>query len=124
MSTLGSKYLGIADRMKREDPDHAIAAIIELLVEQNEILDDAITIEGNLPTGHQTTIRTGLPTVTWRKMYGTVQPSKSTTKQVTDAAGNLEAYAQVDVDVADLNGNTNQFRLSEATAFLESMTFS
>ncbi|MFP5465878.1 MAG: major capsid protein, partial [Gammaproteobacteria bacterium] len=77
--------------------------------------------EGNLPTGHRTTIRTGLPTPTWRKLYGGVQPTKSRTVQVTDSCGMLEAYAEVDKALADLNGNTAAFRLSEDMAHIEGM---
>jgi hypothetical protein len=76
-------------------------------------------VEGNLPTGHRTTVRTGLPSPTWRKLYGGVQPTKSTTVQVTDSAGMLEAYAEVDKALADLNGNTAAFRLSEDSAHIE-----
>ena len=121
MATLGQTYPNLADVLKRQDPDSSIAAVIELLSEQNEILMDAIALEGNLPTGHRTTVRSGLPTVTWRKLNYGVQPSKSTTVQVTDAVGMLEAYAEVDKDLADLNGNTAEFRLSEDAAFIEAM---
>ena len=121
MAALGDTYLTLADKYKREDPDHKIAAIIELLHETNDIISDAITVEGNLPTGHRTTVRTGLPSATWRKLYQGVQPSKSTTKQVDDQAGMLEAYSQVDKSLADLNGNTSAFRMSEAQAFVEAM---
>jgi hypothetical protein len=34
----------------------------------------------------------------------------------------LEAYAEVDKSLADLNGNTNEFRLSEDASFLEAMS--
>lgn len=78
-------------------------------------------IEGNLPTGHRTSIRTGLPAPTWRKIYGGVQPAKSTSVQVTDNCGMLEAYAEVDKALADLNGNTAAFRLQEDRAFIEGM---
>jgi hypothetical protein len=114
----GVTYLDLARRL---DPDDKIAAIIELLSETNEILQDMIVVEGNLPTGHKTTVRTGLPSATWRKLNYGVQPSKSTTKQVTDSCGMLEAYAEVDKALADLNGNTAAFRLSEDRAFLETM---
>lgn len=33
----------------------------------------------------------------------------------------MEAWSEVDKDLADLNGNTSSFRLSEATAFIEAM---
>lgn len=76
-------------------------------------------MEGNLLTGHRTTIRSGLPAPTWRKLYGGVQPNKGTTVQVTDSTGMLEAYAEVDKALADLNGNTAQFRLQEDRAHIE-----
>ena len=77
--------------------------------------------EGNLLTGNRTTIRTGLPTPTWRKLYGGVQPNKGATAQITDSCGMLEAYAEVDKDLADLNGNTSIFRLNEDRAHIEGM---
>ncbi|NDH77606.1 MAG: hypothetical protein EBY63_02045 [Flavobacteriia bacterium] len=80
-----------------------------------------VHLEGNLETGHRTTIRSGLPAPTWRKLYGGVQPSKSETVQVTDTIGMMEAYAEVDKQLADLNGNTAAFRMSEDMAHLEGM---
>ncbi|PZP09995.1 MAG: hypothetical protein DI607_11965, partial [Sphingomonas hengshuiensis] len=77
---------------------------------------------GNLPTGHRTTIRSGLPTPTWRKLYGGVQPTKSTTVQVTESCGMLEDYAEVDKALADLNGNSAAFRLSEDRAHIEGIS--
>jgi hypothetical protein len=111
----------LSDWARRLDPNSAIAKIVEVLNETNEILEDMSWIEGNLPTGHKTTIRSGLPSVTWRLLNYGVQPSKSRTVQVTDTVGMLEAYAEVDKDLADLNGNTAAFRFSEDLAFLEAM---
>jgi len=121
MATLSTTNPTLADVAKRYDPDGKIDTIVELLSETNEVLDDMTFLEGNLPTGHKTTIRSGLPSSTWRKLNYGVQPSKSTTVQVTDTAGMLEAYAEVDKALADLNGNSASFRLSEDRAFLESM---
>lgn len=122
MTTLSVTNPTLLDLAKRTDPDGSIAAVVELLAMNNEMLDDMTWVEGNLPTGHRTTVRTGLPAVTWRKLYGGVQPSKSRTKQVTDNTGMLEAYAEVDKALADLNGNTASFRLSEDKAFIEAMS--
>jgi hypothetical protein len=121
MAALATTNPTLADVAKRMDPDGRIDTIVEILNETNEVLDDMTMLEGNLPTGHRTTIRTGLPAPTWRKLYGGVQPTKSTTVQVTDATGQLEAYAEVDKQLADLNGNTAAFRLSEDRAHLEGM---
>lgn len=122
MATLGATALTFADWAKRVDDDGKVASIIELLSQTNEILDDILVVEGNLPTGHRTTVRTGLPQATWRPINAGVPNAKSTTAQIEDAVGNLETYAVVDKDLADLNGNTAEFRLSETRAFLEGMS--
>jgi hypothetical protein len=111
----------LVDLARRLDPQGKVQAIAELLNQTNEVLDDMLWKEGNLITGEKTTVRTGLPSATWRKLNYGVQPTKSTTKQITDACGMLEAYAEVDKKLADLNGNTPEFRLSEDRAFLEGM---
>jgi hypothetical protein len=121
MSTLAVTHPTLLDITKRLDPDGKIDTIAEILTQTNEVLDDMVWIEGNLPTGHRTTIRSGLPAPTWRKLYGGVQPTKSTTVQVTDTVGMLEAYAEVDQALADLNGNSAAFRLSEDRAHIEGM---
>ena len=121
MVTLVANNMTLLDLARRTDPDGRIAGIVELMTQDNEALMDMSWIEGNLPTGHRTTLRTGLPAPTWRKMYGGVQPTKSTTVQVTDNTGMLEAYSEVDKALADLNGNTNEFRLSEDRPHIEGM---
>lgn len=121
MATLSSIHPTLLDVTKRLDPDGKIDTVAEILTQTNEVLSDMVWLEGNLPTGHRTTVRTGLPTPTWRKLYGGVQPTKSTTAQVTDSCGMLEAYAEVDKALADLNGNSAAFRLSEDRAHIEGM---
>ena len=121
MGILAATCLTLADWAKRLDPEGRIAAVAELLSQTNEILSDAMFKEGNLPTGERTTIRTGLPTAYWRALNQGIPNSKSTTAQVDEACGMLEARSEVDKDLAMLNGNTAQFRLSEDAAFLEAM---
>lgn len=121
MTTLATSNLTLADWAKRTDPDGRIPIIAELLSQSNEILEDCVFKEGNLPTGERVVVRTGLPAVYWRALNQGIPSSKSTTAQVDEAAGILEARSEVDKDLAMLNGNTAQFRLSEDTAFLEAM---
>lgn len=109
MATLGANAATLQDWAKVQDPDGKIAAIVEILSETNEILEDMMWMEGNLPTGHRSTIRSGLPAVAWRLLNYGVQPSKARSVQVTDACGMLEAYSKVDKDLAMLNGNTAAF---------------
>lgn len=120
MVTIGAAA-NLLDFARRSDDGGKIEKIIELLQQENPVLKDMLWVEGNLPTGHRTTVRTGLPTVTWRMLNYGVQPSKSSTKQITDHAAMLEAYAEVDKALADLNGNAAAWRLGEDMAFLEAM---
>jgi len=121
MAVLSTGALTLADWAKRLDPNGKTPTIVELLSQTNEILDDMLFVQGNLPTGHRTTVRTGLPAVAWRLLNQGVTPSKSTTAQIDEQAGMLEAWSEVDTELAKLNGNVKEFRLSEASAFIEAM---
>jgi len=122
MATLTATNPTLLDVTKALDPNGSIAIVAEILKETNEVLDDWTMLEGNLPTGHRTTILTGIPEPTWRQLYGGVQPTKSTRAQITDSCGMLEAYAEVDKALADLNGNRAAFRLQEDRAHIEGMS--
>lgn len=122
MPLLSPGQLTLADHAKRLDPEGKVEyKIAELMSQTNEVLEDAVFIEGNLPTGHRVTVRTGLPTVYWRALNQGVPRSKSSTRQVDESCGMLEAYSQVDKDLCELNGNTAAFRLSEDVSFIEAM---
>ncbi len=121
MATIGGSVLTLTDWAKRLAPDGTVPPVVELLNQSNPILEDMLWAEGNLPTGHRTTVRSGLPSTTWRKLNYGVQPSKSTTVTVDDSCGMLEAFAQADKDLVELNGNSAAFRASESSAFIESM---
>lgn len=120
MATLSGKYT-LLDVAKTLDPDGSTAAVAELLSQENEMLMDMPWYEGNLPTGHRITTRTGLPDVIFRKLNAGVPPSKATTAQVDEACGILEARSEIDKDLAMLNGNTGSFRLLQAKGFMEAM---
>lgn len=120
-STLAVTHPTLLDLTKRLAPDGSVDRVAEILNQTNEILDDMVWQEGNLLTGHRSTIRSGIPAPTWRKLYGGVQPAKSRTVQVTDSCGMLEAYAEVDKALADLNGNSAAWRASEDRAHIEGM---
>src|SRR5690242_2608303 len=119
MSTLPTTNPTLLDLANRMDPDGKIPTIIEILNETNEVLEDMTWVEGNLPTGHKTKVRTGIPAPTWRKLYQGVMPTRSTVADVTDTCGFMEAYSEIDAKEADLNGNTAEFRLSEDRPHLE-----
>lgn len=121
MAIIGAQAATLSDVAKRLDANGKVDKIVEIMTQTNEVLEDMLFVEGNLPTGHKTTVRSGLPEAAWRMLNYGVQPSKSTTTQITDSCGMLEGYTEVDKALADLNGNTAAFRLSEDKAFLEAM---
>ncbi len=122
MGTLTATNPTLLDMSKAMDPDGKIAFIIPLLNEVNEILDDMVWVEGNLPTGHRTVQATALPSPKWRKMNEGVPRSKGLDVQITDNTGMMEAFSEIDVALADLNGNTAAYRLSQDKKHIEGMS--
>jgi len=120
MATIGGTALTYADWAQRVGDDGTIE-VVNLLSQTNEVLQDMLVVEGNLPTGHKTTVRTGLPQAAWRLLNYGVPKAKSTTANVVDTCGMLEVYSEVDKGIADLNGSTQSFLLSEELSFLEGM---
>lgn len=121
MAALTATNPTLLDWTKSLDPNGQVAAVVEILNQTNECNDDMTWMEGNLPTGHRTTIRTGIPTPTWRQYYGGTQPSKSRRAQVTVQCGMMTALSEVDYALANLGGNAAAFRYQEDRAQIEGM---
>ena len=121
MAIVGNTYITLKDKLAQSENGRAASAIVDLLAQSNVIIEDAVVRECNEGSTHKTTVRNGLPEVEFRKFYQGVNCSKGEYTQITDTTGMLEVYSQVDKSLADLEGDTQQFRMNEAQAFLESM---
>lgn len=122
MAALANTALTLADLATRLGPDGSLdRQIVELLSTKNPILMDMKWVEGNTTTGNRTTVRTGLPQGTWRTLNYGVQPTKSTTAQVTDTCGMLEAFSRVDKKLVDISNDPKGFRLDEDSAHMEGL---
>ena len=121
MTVLSTSRLTLADLAKMMDPNGRVAPIIELLAQRNEILMDLPWQEGNLPTGHQFSVRTTLPTASLRDFNEGVATTKSAVAQQTEGMSIIEAWSEVDEAEAQLNGNEAAFRASEDKAFIQSL---
>lgn len=121
MSTVGTNLWTLADWAKLLDPNGKAAKIVDLMSQANPVLKDAKFIEGNLPTGHRSTVLTGLPSITWRKLNRGVQPSKFTTVQVEDACGLAEVHSKADEEIVELNGGSANARLMEEKPYINAM---
>lgn len=118
-TTLATTHPTLLDLKTQLNPDGSVADVIEILDQDNEVLDDLVAMEGNLPTGHRGTIRAGICEPAFRKLYGRVQPSKSSYVQVTDNCGMMEAYPEVDAKLATMSGNVKKFRYNEEMAHIQ-----
>jgi hypothetical protein len=121
MSTLGATFVDLIDIYKQQDGNGQYISVIEMLKEMNPILDDAIAIECNKGTTHLHTVRTGLPPVTWGKLYQGIPQGKSRTAQVEDSTGFVEGLSTIDQRLLNLSTNEGAVRLSEAMSYLEAM---
>ena len=98
-----------------------LLTIAEVLNEDNELLQDAVWVEANDITSHVYTRRTSLPTGSWRKINEGVTEESSSTNQVREPIGILEAFSKVDCVLVDNAPNPQQFRSSEDMSFVEGL---
>lgn len=118
MATIGATYPSLIDAFKGSTE----GSVIELLSLQNPILDDAIATQCNMDAVHRHTIRTGLPSVAWGRLYQGIPQSKSTMQQVDDTTGFLEAASAVDTRLLDLASDPARQRLVDSAPYLEAMS--
>lgn len=122
MASLGGEFITLTDLAKREDPDGKPAEIAETLTQQNAALEDMPWVESNMRTGHQSTIRVGLPTISTRRFNQGVAPSKSATDQIVDGISMLEGQSFIDVALLENSGDPAQTRKEEGSSFVEAMS--
>lgn len=97
-------------------------AVVELMNQTNDILDDIGWIESNDYKGHTTTIRTGLPVPDYRRIYRGTENSKSQVSQITDTCSMIESRSEVDEVLFKSYGSKKAaYRTSEDGAHLEGM---
>jgi hypothetical protein len=121
MPTIGNTYPGLLDLYRQQDDAGNITPVLEILAQNNNAIMDAVVVEANQGTSHLTTVRTGLPSGTWRRLYQGVVPTKSTTAQVRDTTGVLEDWSEVDAYLVELARNPQQFRANEARAHIHGL---
>lgn len=98
--------------------------IVNLLAQFNPMLEDAPAFPCNDGSSHKTTVRTGLPSPVWGKLYKGIPSTKGTRQSVKDTTGFLEAAGEVDtrlVDVWEKAEEKASIRFEEAEGQLEAM---
>lgn len=122
MATLGTNNPTLLDWAKVKDPSGGIAKVVEILSQTNDIVEDMSFMEGNLETGHRVTVQTALPTVAYKLINGGTTPSKGRHAQFDEQCAIMEAWSNVDEDIAELNGDVSAYRATIAMGFLEAMS--
>jgi len=122
MSVLSSNNLSLIDIARQFGPDSKELKLAEILTQKNAILEDMPFIECNNGMVNIGAVRTGLPSGTWRKLYGGVAPEKSTTKQVSDTCGMLESFSEPDAALINMAPNKAIALLREGKAFISGMS--
>jgi hypothetical protein len=117
MAIIGQTYPNLIDAYKAS----AEGTVVELLMQNNPILEDAIATEANMGAIHRTMTRTGYPSVAWGRLYQGVVPSKATMQQVDDTTGFLETRSEIDTRLLKLAPDPAKARLVDSAPYLESM---
>ncbi|MBP2652627.1 MAG: hypothetical protein H6Q73_196 [Firmicutes bacterium] len=119
MAELTNTWPTLFNISKDLDSSGKLAAVGEVLTETNEILDDIPWVAGNSTGGHKISLRENIPAPTWRQFNQGVYPSVSTTGQIMEVCGTMSNYSEVDKALADLNGNTADYKLKQAKPIME-----
>lgn len=121
MSTLGGGVLTLLDWAKSLGGDGNAKDVAELLTQKNQVLEDMVWQEGNLPTGHRIVVRTSLPSPSWRRLNEGTASTKGTTAQIDEHCGMLEDWSEVDAKLAGMNGDLAGFRMRQAAPHIEGL---
>ena len=120
MAVLGTSYWNLIDVMKAGGDN--IGDVVEALVQLTPFMQDANVITCNDGTKHRSSIRTGLPSVSWGALYQGIQQSKGNYTQVEDTTGFVEGLSSVDERLLNLKpAEAQKLRMMEGQGFLEAM---
>ncbi len=107
---------------KGRDPDGKAADIIGILNQSNEINQYMLWEESNGALMNRTTVQVLLPTVSSRMLGAGIPTSTSRVAQFDDAMSILDVFNEVDIAMANINGEVGAYRLSRAIPFFEALS--
>jgi hypothetical protein len=115
---------GLVELVKKLDPDGSAADVAEILSQSTPLIDVIPWFASNQITTHRSTIRTGLPTTSKRRVNEPVASSRGTTAQIVDGMAIFETRCTVDkllVDLAPTASAKMAVRVEEGSAHIESI---
>lgn len=121
MAVLSTGNLTLLDLAKSQDPNGNLATVIETQTRTEEFLLDVNFKQGNLDTGHRTTLRTGVPEATLRMFNEYVAPTKGTKAQVTFETTMADTWLEADAELVKMAANPEGYLAMESLANLEGL---
>lgn len=119
MAVIGSGVATLLDVLGELAPDGSQFDTAEVLKQSTEVLEDMTWMEGNLVTGHRDSVRTALPTPSFRAINEGVPVTKGATAPIEETCALLEDFSQCDRELALLSGNVDAFRLKQAKPHIQ-----
>jgi len=120
MAILGASYWNLIDVLKAGGD--GLGDVVEALTQLTPFMKDANVVSCNSGTEHRSTIRTGLPAVSWGALYQGIAQSKGNYTEVKDTTGFVEGLSSVDERLLNLKPTeAAKMRLVEGQGFLESI---
>jgi hypothetical protein len=120
MAILGASYWNLIDVLKAGGD--GLGDVVEALTQLTPFMKDANVVSCNSGTEHRSTIRTGLPAVSWGALYQGIAQSKGNYTEVKDTTGFVEGLSSVDERLLNLKpAEAAKMRLVEGQGFLESI---
>lgn len=96
-----------------QNGDKVMQRIVELQAQKNDIWQVMPFKPCNEGTKETVILREELPDIAWRMINKGVEAVKTGTKQASYTTGGKEAFAEVDERALQMNGYSNEWRLSE-----------
>jgi len=121
MATLAHTYASLADLFQQQEGNGDIANIIEMLMQRTPVMRDGVVMECNNGARHLTTVRTGLPAPTWRRLYQGVTPTVGAQAQVEDVTGMMEDWSEIDAKLVEMAKSPGKFRMNGARSHIQGM---
>lgn len=112
----------IVDVASRMGADGKPLFVAEMLSQTNEMLDDLPWVPGNEMAAHEFVFRESIPAGSWVGYNMGTGYSKSTTGKARIALATLQAWSQVDDNLARDSGDITAFRESEDIAIMEGLS--
>lgn len=121
MATKNLLYPSIADAAKNLAPDGTQLKTAEILKDSTPMLEDMPWIQGNLPTGEKTALRTELPSSSWVGFYEGITASKGVKQTITFNTAMQRAISETDRNLLKLASNESVMLMDDAKAHIMGM---